>query len=78
MKFRPSFLFRFSLLPALILFLSGPGVLRADVIHTVKPGESLYTIGKKYHVAVEEIVTANQLSGETIRAGQNLVMGFST
>lgn len=74
MKFRPSFLFRFSLLPALILFLSGPGVLRADVIHTVKPGESLYTIGKKYHVAVEEILTANQLSGETIRAGQNLVI----
>jgi cell wall-associated NlpC family hydrolase len=74
MKFRPSFLFRFSLLPALILFLSGPGVLRADVIHTVKPGESLYTIGKKYHVAVEEILAANQLSGETIRAGQDLVI----
>ena len=74
MKFRPSFLFRFSLLPALILFLSGPGVLRADVIHNVKTGESLYTIGKNYRVAVEEILTANQLSGETIRAGQNLVI----
>jgi peptidoglycan DL-endopeptidase LytE len=74
MKSRPSFLFRFSLLPALILFLSGPGVLRADVIHTVKPGESLYAIGNKYRVATEEILAANQLSGETIRAGQNLII----
>jgi peptidoglycan endopeptidase LytE len=74
MKFHASFLFRFSILSAFILFLPGPAFLRADVIHNVKTGESLYTIGKKYRVAVEEILTANQLSGETIRAGQNLVI----
>jgi cell wall-associated NlpC family hydrolase len=74
MKSRPSFLFRFSILSAFILFMPGPAFLRADVIHNVKTGECLYTIGKKYRVAVEEILMANQLSGETIRAGQDLVI----
>ena len=45
--------------------------------HTVKPGESLYAIGKKYQVNTEEILAANQLSSETIRVGQKLVVpGF--
>jgi cell wall-associated NlpC family hydrolase len=75
MKFYASFLFRFSILSAfIILFLPGPAFLRADIIHTVKPGESLSAIGKKYRVATEEILAANQLSGEKIRTGQNLVI----
>jgi len=44
------------------------------VTHTVKPGESLYAIGKKYQVNTEEILAANQLSSETIRVGQKLVV----
>ena len=74
MKRHPSFPNRFSLLPAIIFFLAGPAVLEADVTYTVKPGESLYAIGKKYQVNTEEILAANQLSGETIRAGQKLVV----
>lgn len=74
MKKYPSFPIRFSLLPAIIFFLAGPAVLDADVTHTVKPGESLYAIGKKYQVNTEEILAANQLSSETIRVGQKLVV----
>ena len=74
MKKHPSFPIRFSLLPAIIFLLAGPAILEADVTHTVKPGESLYAIGKKYQVNTEEILAANQLSGETIRAGQKLVV----
>jgi cell wall-associated NlpC family hydrolase len=73
-KKHPSFPIRFSLLPAIIFLLAGPAILQADVTHTVKPGESLYAIGKKYQVNTEEILAANQLSGETIRVGQKLVV----
>jgi len=73
-KRHPSFPIRFFLLPAIIFFLAGPAVLEADLTHTVKPGESLNAISKKYHVNTEEILAANQLSGETIRAGQKLVV----
>ena len=59
MKKQPSFLIRLSLLPAIIFSLASPAVLQADVIHTVKTGESLSTIGKKYHVNTEEILMCN-------------------
>jgi peptidoglycan DL-endopeptidase LytE len=72
MKFRFSFPVRWFLLAVVIFFLTGPGSLFADVTHTVKPGESLYALGKKYRVAAEEIAKANQLSGERIRPGQKL------
>ena len=74
MKKHPSFPIRFSLLPSIIFLLAGPAILQADVTHTVKPGESLYAIGKKYQVNTEEILAANQLSSETIRVGQKLVV----
>ena len=74
MKKHSSFPIRFSLLPGIIFFLAGPAILQADVTHIVKPGESLYAIGKKYQVNTEEILAANQLSSETIRVGQKLVV----
>jgi cell wall-associated NlpC family hydrolase len=74
MIFRFSFLFRFFLLPSVVLFLSDPAILWAEVIHTVKPGESLYAIGKTYRLPAEEILKANQMNGETIRTGQKLVI----
>jgi len=74
MKRHPSFLFRRFLLPAAIFFLIGTPPLRADVNHTVKPGESLHVIGKRYHVNPGKIAAANQLSGETIRVGQKLTI----
>ena len=74
MKFRLSFPVRCSLLSIAIFFLTGPGMTKADVTHTVKGGESLYAIGKKYRVAAEEILKANQLNGAKIRPGQHLVI----
>jgi peptidoglycan DL-endopeptidase LytE len=73
-KKHPSFLIRFSLIPVILFLLASPAVLKADVTHTVKPGESLYGIGKKYRVNKEKILTANQLSGEAIRVGQKLIV----
>ena len=44
------------------------------VIHRVRSGESLYTIGKRYGVSVDRIKAANGLRRNTIRVGQELVI----
>jgi hypothetical protein len=46
------------------------------VYHTVKKGETLFRISKKYHVTPGEIVKWNKLSGNNIGAGQKLVVGY--
>lgn len=40
--------------------------------HTIKAGESLSSISKKYGVSVEELRKANGISGDNIRAGKSL------
>ncbi|HTB81331.1 MAG TPA: LysM peptidoglycan-binding domain-containing protein [Opitutaceae bacterium] len=46
-----------------------------QITHTVKPGEKLGTIAKKYGVTVGELATANNISDPgKIRAGQELVI----
>lgn len=43
------------------------------VTHTVEPRETLYRIGKKYHVTVEDIMKANGITDPTkVRKGQKL------
>ena len=42
--------------------------------HTVKKGESLYTIAKKYDVTTTALKKANKLSSTTIRIGQVLTL----
>ena len=56
------------LLPLLLLSV---GVARADTIHVVQPGDTLYTIAQKYGVSMEEIADANNLAN--IRA---VMLGF--
>ena len=56
------------LLPLLLL---GVGVARADTIHVVQPGDTLYTIAQKYGVSMEEIAEVNNLAN--IRA---VMLGF--
>jgi LysM repeat protein len=49
--------------------------------HTVKKGESFYTIAKKYHVSEDELIKANSHSGEKIKPGDKLQIpggSFST
>lgn len=45
---------------------------RVVTIHTVKKGETLYAIAKKYNLSVEELKSNNGLSGNTISVGQEL------
>ncbi|MBZ4653243.1 MAG: cell wall hydrolase SleB [Peptococcaceae bacterium] len=46
--------------------------LWAAVTHTVRPGESLFTIGKQYGVPVERLKKDNNLKSNTIVVGQKL------
>jgi LysM repeat protein len=43
-----------------------------DKIHVVVSGETLYSIAKKYHVTVEELVARNGLKDNSIYIGQSL------
>lgn len=43
-------------------------------VHTVAPGETLYSISRTYGVSVSQIVSANSLSSESIRVGQRLTV----
>jgi membrane-bound lytic murein transglycosylase D len=43
--------------------------------HTVRRGESLWTISRRYHVSLQELRLWNGLSGDTIRPGQKLKVG---
>jgi len=43
--------------------------------HTVRRGESLWTISRKYSVAVQDLRVWNGLAGDTIRPGQKLKVG---
>jgi hypothetical protein len=45
-----------------------------NMTHTVKPGETLYRIGQKYHVSVEKIRKWNNLTKDTIDVGQKLIV----
>ena len=44
------------------------------MIHTVRSGESLYVIARKYGSSVSAIRQANSLRGSLIRPGQNLIV----
>ncbi|MBP6962864.1 MAG: C40 family peptidase [Armatimonadetes bacterium] len=58
---------------AALLFISGQAL--ADQTHTVRAGDTLYSIAKKYSVTVSDIEKANGLApGKPIRAEQKLVI----
>jgi len=51
-----------------------PTVLAAVKTHQVQPKEGLYTISKKYNVSVEELKQWNNLSGNDLQMGQQLII----
>jgi len=65
---------RFCLLIFFFLWILFPPTAKADTNHSVRPGESLYGISKKYHLTVEEILEANELGDEKIQPGQKLII----
>jgi LysM repeat protein len=42
--------------------------------HTVRPGETLYRIGQKYHVAPDQLRKWNNLKDNQLAVGQKLVV----
>jgi hypothetical protein len=51
-----------------------PRTLPAESLHTVQPGETLFRIGRKYHVSVEKLRKWNNLLDDTIEVGQKLII----
>ncbi|MFC1675059.1 N-acetylmuramoyl-L-alanine amidase [Candidatus Omnitrophota bacterium] len=52
-----------------------PPALRADAIHLVAPGETLWRIGKMYDVRIDDIMRANALRDEEkLEKGQRLLI----
>jgi len=51
-----------------------PSTLSTESLHTVQPGETLFRIGRKYHVSVEKLRKWNNLLDDTIEVGQKLII----
>jgi LysM domain-containing protein len=51
-----------------------PSSLSPETLHTVQPGETLFRIGRKYHVSVEKLRKWNNLLDDTIEVGQKLII----
>ena len=73
MNIAHALLTRFSLM-VLFFFLMIPSAAKAEITHTVKSGESLYSIGKKYNLSVEQIQDANEIGDEKLQPGQQLII----
>ena len=67
---------RFFIVPAMALtLLLAAGIARADTVHVIQPGDSLYRISLQYGVTVDAIVQANNIvNPNLIIAGQELVI----
>jgi membrane-bound lytic murein transglycosylase D len=59
--------------PVLMAQITSPSA-RAQLVHTVKTGENLGTISRKYGVKVSDLQYWNNLKGTVIRAGQKLAV----
>jgi len=67
-----SLLIRFPFI--VFFFLMIPSGAMAEMTHSVKPGESLSSIAKKYHISVEQIQDANEIGDEKLQIGQKLIV----
>lgn len=50
------------------------GSLPGMVVYVVKPGDSLWSIGKKYYVSVDRLKQLNNLTSEVLQPGQKLLI----
>lgn len=68
--------YRLFIVPALAFaLLVTAGLVRADTVHVIQPGDSLYRISLQYGVAIDAIVQANNIvNPNLIVAGQELVI----
>ncbi|MBA3284406.1 MAG: glucosaminidase domain-containing protein [Nitrosopumilus sp.] len=54
-----------------------PAVKQIPVYHSVKAGETLYAISKKYNITVTEIQNWNSIIGTNFSISQKLIVGYS-
>jgi LysM repeat protein len=47
-----------------------PGI----AVYIVKPGESLWDIGKRYYIPISQLKESNDLSGDDVRAGDKILI----
>ena len=55
-----------------------PSPTAAVLRYRVQPGDTLSAIAQKYRVSVEQLMNANNLRNETIRAGDELLIPLTT
>ncbi|WP_340064842.1 glucosaminidase domain-containing protein [Ascidiimonas aurantiaca] len=48
-----------------------------EIIHTVKKGDTLYSISRRYGLSVKELMASNRLSSTNISIGQELIIKSS-
>jgi LysM repeat protein len=64
-----------------LIFAQGNKDNREDLqftTHLVKPGETLWFIARKYHLTVDTLVALNNIEGNKIKVGQELVVDKKT
>ncbi len=49
-----------------------------STIHTVKPNETVFSISRMYNVDISNLVEANNITSNTIRVGEKLIVDGST
>jgi len=55
-----------------------PSTNSASLLHTVKPGETLYSISRAYGVTIKDLIAVNQLQSANIYVGQKLIVPLTT
>ena len=69
-------LIEYNNLPTTILsvgqVLNIPTISSSDIIYTVKPGDTLYSIANKYNVSVNDLKKLNNLDNNILSIGENL------
>lgn len=59
-------------------FISKSELPKGAVLHNVVPGETLFSISKKYGVNVDDVMKTNELKGNDLSVGQSLIITPAT
>ncbi len=51
---------------------------KTPIFYTVKQGETLYSISKRFEQSVEDLTNYNSLTNNTLKEGQKLIVGYAT
>ena len=57
-----------------IMFILPLGLSAVDQIHTVKKGDTLYSLSKRYGTTIDELKKLNSISGNNLSIGQKLII----